>query len=598
MRSRLAIASLFLTLFLLSFKVEVVRKYIYELSRFFAFVAVAHLIFIAFLDDFRINYIFSLIIVIILINLIFAADGRLKIYNLVVCLFLVTVLYAKPEMFFDRGVIFLSFVIFAFLSYFLSRYQYNIEQKWKLKSNQYETIFDNSNDAIFLVDVADGEFKYRRFNKSHEKLTGLKTADARGKTPQKFLPEKVAEDVIFNYRKCVERKETINYREKLSLPDTTRYWDTTLSPVFEDGEVVQLVGNSRDITEQIKAEKKVKQKSYRDELTGLYNRRYFEENIDRYDIADRLPLGIIVSDVNSLKLVNDAFGHKEGDKLLQTIAGVLKDSCRCGDLICRWGGDEFVVLLPRISGKEAGLVAGRIKQSLREVEAEPVEPSIAIGYACKTEIEEDFDDIFKKAEDWMYKRKLNESKNRHGDILLSLKETLYQSSHENYEHCQRLKQMVRRLGESLDLSEEKLEDLEMLAEIHDIGKVAVPGEIVEKRDQLAPEEREKLEEHPEIGYQIAKTSSQLARVAEGILHHHEKWDGSGYPQQLKGEEIPLLSRILHVVNEYDKMINYHPHVELYSKREAVKKMKENAGTKFDPELVDLFINEVLKDEVN
>ncbi|MFW6238828.1 MAG: HD domain-containing phosphohydrolase, partial [Halanaerobiales bacterium] len=452
--------------------------------------------------------------------------------------------------------------------------------------------------AIFLVDVEDGEFKYRRFNKSHEKLTGLETADARGKTPQKLLPEKVAEGVISNYRECVERKETINYREKLSLPDTTRYWDTTLSPVFEDGKVVQLVGNSRDITEQIKTEKEIKQKSYRDELTGLYNRRYFEENRDRYDIVDRLPLSIIVGDVNGLKLVNDAFGHKEGDKLLQTIARILKDSCRCEDLICRWGGDEFVVLLPQTSEKGAALVAGRIKQSLREAEAEPVEPSIAIGYACKTEIEEDFDDIFKKAEDWMYKRKLNESKNRHGDILLSLKETLYQSSHENYEHCQRLKQMVRRLGESLDLSEEKLEDLEMLAEIHDIGKVAVPGEIVEKRDQLAPEEREKLEEHPEIGYQIAKTSSQLARVAEGILHHHEKWDGSGYPQQLKGEEIPLLSRILHVVNEYDKMMNYHPHVDTYSKREAVKKMKEDVGTKFDPELMDLFINEVLKDEVN
>lgn len=143
------------------------------------------------------------------------------------------------------------------------------------------------------------------------------------------------------------------------------------------------------------------------------------------------------------------------------------------------------------------------------------------------------------------------------------------------------------------LSESDLTDLELLAELHDLGKVAIPENILEKEGELTTDEREELNKHSEIGYQIAKSSLGINNIAEYILYHHESWDGTGYPHNLKGEEIPYLSRIISVVNEFDKMTNYHPHMKSVSKEEAIEMLKAKACIKFDPNIVDVFINKVL-----
>ncbi|MFW6282360.1 MAG: diguanylate cyclase domain-containing protein [bacterium] len=337
--------------------------------------------------------------------------------------------------------------------------------------------------------------------------------------------------------------------------------------------------------------------NFHDSLTGLYNRTYFEEEMQRLDTKRQLPLSIIIGDVNGLKIVNDAFGHQKGDKLLKKTADILKKCCRDEDIIARWGGDEFVILLPQTSKGEVKTIYQRIKKEINNKKTETVKLSITFGYATKTKENEDINTVFKNAEDWMYRRKLTESKNVHADIIATLKQTLYQSSHENYEHCQRLKNMAIELGKCLGLSDSKLTDLELLAELHDLGKVAISNDILEKEKDLTSEERKRLNKHVEIGYQIAKSAPQLNHLGETLLYHHENWDGTGYPHQLKGEDIPYLSRILKVVNEYDKMRNYHPHVETVSKEKAIKKMKEEAGSMFDPEIVDIFINQVLEEKI-
>ncbi len=356
------------------------------------------------------------------------------------------------------------------------------------------------------------------------------------------------------------------------------------------------MGVSRDITKQKKAEEKVNYLTFHDSLTGLYNRNYFNKELERYDTERQLPVSIIIGDVNGLKITNDAFGHQKGDELLVNIADILKKCCRQEDLIARWGGDEFVILLPKTNKNQVKLIVERIEERISNLKADPIKVSITIGYATKNKKDKNINELFKKAEDWMYKRKLVESKNAHINIITSLKHTLYESSHENYEHCQRLKDLSIKLGKHLGLSDSDLTDLELLAELHDLGKVAIPKNILEKEGKLTTDERKELNKHPEIGYQIAKSSLGINNIAEYLLHHHESWDGTGYPHNLKGEEIPYLSRIISVVNEFDKMTNYHPHMKSVSKEEAIEILRDKAGTKFDPNIVDVFINKVLYEE--
>lgn len=156
-----------------------------------------------------------------------------------------------------------------------------------------------------------------------------------------------------------------------------------------------------------------------------------------------------------------------------------------------------------------------------------------------------------------------------------------------------IKELALQLGEALYLSDYQLKDLGLLAELHDLGKVSIPKKILEKKEQLTPEEWEEIKRHPEIGYKIACSSPELSNIAEGILSHHEWWDGSGYPQGLKGKEIPLISRIITIVDAYDIMTNGSPYKAAMSKKEALKELEKGAGSQFDPEIVDVFIKQVL-----
>ncbi|MDI3547427.1 MAG: hypothetical protein PWR10_1079 [Halanaerobiales bacterium] len=594
-----------------------------------------------------------------------------------------------------------------------------IEDQIRNLAQEYETIINYTQDAIFLVNVENQEFKYHRLNSIHEKLTGFTTEKIKGKSPIEIVGKKLGKIIEANYRRCLEEKKTISYEEELELPAGKRVWHTNLSPVIVNGEVVQLVGVSRDITERKQMEKKLKQNeneyrnlfeespiglvkvdnkgniidinkemlnllgspgkeetlqfnllkmsnlqiaglsqqlelvikkgrpisgekfytsywgkklwlnysikpildekgevteviivcqdttekrkaeerikylTFHDSLTGLYNRAYFNEEMKRYNTERQLPLSIIIGDVNGLKLTNDVFGHQEGDNLLIKVARIIKSSCRQEDLVARWGGDEFVILLPQTDEKVAREICLRIKESCRKSRAEPIKPSIALGYATQKEPGEDIRDIFKKAEDCMYKNKLNESKNTHNAIISSLKKALSETAYISSERSQQVKKLALELGRALKLTDYELTHLDLLAELYDLGKVVICPNIIQKQGSLTPEEWKEIKRHPEIGYQIANSSPELSNIAEGILSHHEWWDGSGYPRGLKGEKIPLISRIIAIVDAYDVMTNGGPYKEAISKEEAIKELEKGAGSQFDPEIVDIFINQVL-----
>jgi len=353
----------------------------------------------------------------------------------------------------------------------------------------------------------------------------------------------------------------------------------------EQGKPLRVAGTCSDITERKQAEAEIKYLSFHDKLTGLYNRTFFEEELKRINTRRQLPLGLIIGDVNGLKLINDAMGHLEGDKVLIEAAEIFRKSCRQEDIISRWGGDEFIVLLPQCDSETTLKVFKRISDSFICINSLPVLINISLGMAIKDNLDRDIRDVIKEAEEKMYRNKLLESRSARSSFINSLEKTLWEKSHETEEHCQRMLEMAQNIGRILELTESELDNLKLLATLHDIGKIAIPNSILDKPGELSPEEWETIKSHPEIGYRIALSSPELAPIAEGILHHHEWWNGSGYPLGLKGENIPLISRIIAITDAYDVMTNGRPYKKAMSKKEALEEIERCSGTQFDPELV-------------
>jgi|GEM_PF-559043 len=337
-------------------------------------------------------------------------------------------------------------------------------------------------------------------------------------------------------------------------------------------------------------DQKIKYLGMYDKLTGVFSRAYFEELLKSMDTAKNLPLSVVIGDLNCLKLVNDTFGHHRGDELIVDAVKTLKKSCRKGDIIARWGGDEFIILLPKTGFESAQSIISQIKESCKGLKPEQVLLDISLGAATKLETHSDFSTVLKDADEQMYRNKLIESKNLRTSIISFLEKVMWEKDYQTEEHVKRLKELVKKTGCYLGLSAKEVEELSLVAALHDIGKIAVPVEILNKPGPLTPEEWDVMKRHPETGYRIAQSARELVHISDCILSHHECWNGKGYPQGLKGEEISLYARIIAVADSYDVMTHNRPYKKAISHTKALEEIKRCAGTQFDPEISRLFIN--------
>jgi len=375
-------------------------------------------------------------------------------------------------------------------------------------------------------------------------------------------------------------------RTKDSRERTMAWYACSLSGRGSPGGSVML---GWDVTERKRQEERIRHLRFHDALTGLYNRMFFEEEIDRLDVERQLPISIIMADVNGLKMVNDSMGYQRGDQLLKQTAGLLRENLRAEDIVARWGGDEFAVLLPQTSGEQAERICRRIReQSAQSCRDHEIPVSLSLGAAVKSSPDQRIKRVVREAEERMYMYKLTVDSSARSAILRALVRSLGAKSHETEEHVRRLEDMALAVGRKIGLPSMELHRLSLLASLHDIGKISLPEELLVKAGELTDDEWKIIKEHAEIGHRMASSTEEFAHVADDILHHHERWDGSGYPDGLAGEEIPLLSRIIAVVDAYDAMRSARPYSSSRSSSEAVAELRRCAGSQFDPELVEVF----------
>ena len=330
--------------------------------------------------------------------------------------------------------------------------------------------------------------------------------------------------------------------------------------------------------------------SYSDKLTNLKNRAYMEKMFTEVDENKEGNYFIIMGDLNGLKLTNDALGHTEGDKLLCRVGKILKENCEPNDIISRWGGDEFVILTRNKDRVYVANLIDKIKENCENEAEFHFKISIAWGYAGSYEESSGTEAVMSLAEKRMYRNKLMEDKSARSAAINSLSRTLHEKHSETEAHTIRIKNLSVRLGKRLKLPKEKLDELELLSSLHDIGKIGIPEHILMKPSKLTDEEWTIMKTHSDIGYRIASSTPELAHIANKILAHHERYDGTGYPNQLQGEEIPLLSRIISIVDSFDVMTHKRVYKEAFDKEYVIEELKRCSGTQFDPYLTREFID--------
>lgn len=452
-------------------------------------------------------------------------------------------------------------------------------------------------DAVMSTDIY-GCIQF--LNPVAEKLTGWTQEEARGLEIEKIfdiqneLTGIKSESIARLVLETGNIEGLANHTVLISRQGERHPIEDCAAPIImESGEICGVVIVFSDCTAKRERLQEIEFLSYHDSLTGLYNRRFFEEEMRRNDVSRNLPISIIMADINGLKQINDSFGHTAGDELLRTAAQIIKRTCRADDIVARLGGDEFVILLPKTSAYDTDLLVKRIKTELQDEQIMGIPISLSFGYETKSQEQETIYGVLNLAEDHMYRHKLSEAssiKSKNVELIIN---ALYAKNQREMHHSLRVAEYSSQISRALGQSADEINQVKMAGLLHDIGKIGISDEILNKPERLNDKELEETRKHCEIGFRILKASPDFAEVANFVFEHQEKWDGTGYPRGIAGNEISQAARIIAIADAFDAMTGERTYGRVHSKQEAASEIMRCAGTQFDPEIADLFVEHVL-----
>ena len=466
-----------------------------------------------------------------------------------------------------------------------------IEEELIKSEQKYKLLFSAMNDAFSHQSIICDElgkaidYRFITTNSSFETMTGLKSDAIIGKSASEVLPG-VDQAVIEIYGRVALTGESAHFNTFSTV--LNKYFEVkAYSPSSNEFATIYM-----DITERVENEKNIHYLNYHDVLTGLYNRRFYEEEIRRLNTERNLPISLIFGDVNGLKLINDAFGHLKGDELLQKAARAIRSTCRTDDIVARLGGDEFVILLPKTTAIEAEEIVERIRSNYSKEQVNSISGSISFGWNTKCSMDEDILVTLKNAEDLMYKNKILESEKIRLDTIKALIKTLHEKYPGTEQDSKRVGELCQDMGRAIGLSEAKVSRLRTAGFLHDIGNVAIEEGILNKPGKPLDQEWEEIKRHSENGYRILSSSHEMSEIADYVLAHHERWDGTGYPKGLRGEDIPIEARIIAIASSYVAMTSERLYRSAFQEEAALQEILKNAGTQFDPEIVKVFLEKM------
>lgn len=360
-----------------------------------------------------------------------------------------------------------------------------------------------------------------------------------------------------------------------------------------------------------------------DELTGLYNHRYFQESLAKsIEEADKnkSEISLLFMDIDYFKYYNDMYGHQAGDKILEQIGKILMENVRDNDIVARYGGEEFAVILPNTSEVEAMRIGEKIRYNIQNnyFYGQETQPNnhitMSIGVSSYPTKSKNKHQLINTSDDALYRAKFfnrnrvevyysileeiaKDTKVEH-DIITSIKAFISMINKKDkymYGHTERVVIYCNSFANYINLDEKDKKTLRFGAYLHDIGKIEIPEAVLNKREKLTDEEFDLLRQHSRNGVELIQHIDSFKDFIPLILHHHERYDGRGYPNGLKGYEIPYLARILTIADSFDAMTSNRPYNTRKSYDQAIIELRRCSGTQFDPELVELFIEMI---EVN